>query len=70
MSNVLRVRLTIAVAGGQQLVRATAMNHKKSMFFQAATDEQAINGLKAKLQVYEERRVVRKEYPKTVEVEL
>lgn len=70
MSNVLRVRLTIAVQGGEQLVRATALNHKKTMFFQAPTEEQAINGLKAKLQVYDERRLVRRQYPKTIEVEL
>jgi hypothetical protein len=70
MKETMKVRLSTAAVGGEQLIRATALDHKKQMFFQAPTEEQAINGLKSKLADYEERRAVRAEYPKTVEVAL
>ena len=70
MTDKMRVRLQTAVSGGEQLIRATALDHKKQMFFQAPTEPQAIAGLKAKMKVYEERRAKRAEYPRTIEVEL
>ena len=69
MTDKLRVRLTV-VAGSDQLIRATALDHRKQMFFQAPTEKQAIEGLKAKLVDYETRAAVRAEYPKTVDVTL
>ena len=70
MTDKLRVRLSIAVVGGEQKIRATALDHKKQMFFQASTEKQAIDGLKSKLAEYEKRVAVRGEYPKTIEVDL
>ena len=70
MSNKLRVRLTVAVSGGDQLIRATALDRKKQMFFQAPTEKQAIEGLKSKLVEAEDRAAFRAGYPKTVEVTL
>ncbi len=67
---VLRIRLTVASSGGEQQIRATALNHKKQMFFQAPTEPAAIAGLKSRLVEYEERRLLRAEYPRTIEVEL
>ena len=70
MSDTLRVRLSVVTAGGELLIRATALNQKKQSFFQAATETQAIAGLKSKLQEIQARRLVRAGYPKTIEVEL
>ena len=70
MTDKMRVRLTVATSGGDQLIRATALDHIKQMFFQAPTEKQAIEGLKAKLADYETRVAVRAEYPKTVDVTL
>ena len=70
MTDKLRVRLTVATAGGEQLIRATALDHKKQMFFQASTEKKAIDGLKSKLAEYESRRAVRADYPRTIEVDL
>ena len=67
---VLRIRLSIVVVGGDQLVRATALNMKRQTFFNAPTDTKAIAGLKSKLAEIERRYLIRAEYPKTVEVEL
>ncbi len=67
---ILRIRLSTALSGDQQLIRATALDHKKQMFFQAATEEQAIEGLKAALTEYEKRQLRRSKYPKTIEVKL
>ncbi len=70
MSNTLRIRLSVAVSGGEQLIRATALNLTKQTFFQAPTETQAIAGLKSKLAAIAARRLVRDQYPKTIEVEL
>ena len=70
MSNKLKVRLTVATSGGDQLIRATAVGRRKQMFFQAATEKQAIEGLKAKLVDADRRAAFRAEYPKDVEVTL
>ena len=67
---ILRIRLSVVTAGGELLIRATALNLKRQTFFNAPTDEQAINGLKARLAEYERRQLVRRDYPKIVEVEL
>ena len=66
----LRIRLTTAKSGGEQLIRATALNMKKQTFFQAPTEPQAIAGLRSKLVEMEKRRALRAEYPRTIEVEL
>lgn len=66
----LRIRLSTALVGDQQLIRATALDHKKQMFFQAPSEEQAIEGLKSALVEYETRQERRAEYPKTIEVKL
>ncbi len=67
---IISVRLSIAAVGGELWIRATALNQKKQMYFQAPTEEQAINGLKSALVEYERRRELRDEYPRTIEVEL
>ncbi len=66
----LRIRLTTASSGGEQLIRATALNQKKQTFFQAPTEPQAIAGLRSKLEEIEKRRLTRADYPRTIEVEL
>ncbi len=67
---ILRIRLTTAKSGGEQLIRATALNERKQAFFQAPTEPQAIAGLRSKLVEMEKRRAQRAEYPRTIEVEL
>ncbi len=66
----MRVRLTTAVTGGDLLIRATALDHHKQMFFQSPTEHQAIQGLKSKMKEYEERQEKKADYPRTIEVEL
>ncbi len=70
MADKVRVRLSIAAVGGELKIRATALDRHTQTYFQAPTEEQAINGLKARLAEYEKRTLFRAKYPKTVEVTL
>ncbi len=70
MSDKVRVRLSTARSGGDLLIRATVLDRHKQTFFQAPTEKQAIDGLKARIIAMDKDKAARAEYPRTIEVNL